>query len=149
MTQQQSTENQASARIPLRLPLHPDINEPLIEQLVRRFYDKVRVDAELGPIFARVITGDWEPHLQTMMAFWSSVTMTTGRYKGMPMPKHVALTDVRPEHFSRWLELFRQTAHELCPTDIADIFIDRADRIAASLSLGMFGVPYTEAMTRT
>jgi truncated hemoglobin YjbI len=47
--------------------------------LVQRFYDRVRVDEVLGPIFATRIK-DWEPHLERMWAFWSSVALMTGRY---------------------------------------------------------------------
>src|SRR5690242_11461624 len=48
------------------------IDETMIESLVRRFYAKVREDAVLGPIFDAKIH-DWEPHLERMCAFWSSV----------------------------------------------------------------------------
>ena len=130
---------------PLRRPVHPDIDEAMIERLVRHFYARVRRDPALGPIFARVIPADWEPHLKTMMAFWSSVMLMSGRYKGQPMPKHIALTDVRPTHFARWLALFEQSARAVCPTDIAALFVDRAQRIAQSLQLGMYGAPELRA----
>jgi len=48
---------------------------------------------------------------------------------------------VRPEHFERWLSLFRQTARQTCPAEIADLFIGRAENIARSLQLGMFFKP--------
>ena len=127
-------------------PLSPSpatgiIDEPMIETLVRAFYARVRVDPELGPIFANVIRGDWEPHLQTMMAFWASVILKTGRFKGQPMVKHRALTLVTPAHFSRWLALFRETAEAVCDVDQAALFIDRAERIAESLQRRMFAAP--------
>jgi hypothetical protein len=64
------------------------ITELMIEKLVRGFYDKVRADEVLGPIFEARIR-DWEPHLQQMFAFWSSVALMTGRYHGTPMVKHM------------------------------------------------------------
>lgn len=128
-------------RKPFREPLHPSIDEVLIEKLVRAFYAKIRADNELGPIFNTVITGDWEPHLQKMFAFWSSLTMLTGRYKGQPMIAHMKLKMVKPEHFDRWLSLFRETANEVCPPPAAAIFIDKAERVAESLKLGMFFKP--------
>ncbi len=127
--------------IPFREPLHPSINEALIEKLVRDFYAKIRADEELGPIFAKVISGDWEPHLQKMFAFWSSLTMLTGRYKGQPMGAHLKLKMVEPQHFDKWLSLFRETANEVCPPPAAAIFIDKAERVAESLKLGMFFKP--------
>jgi hemoglobin len=131
----------ADRPIPFREPLHASIDEALIEKLVRTFYEKIRADAELGPIFAGVITGDWEPHLQKMFAFWSSLTMLTGRYKGQPMVAHMKLKMVESQHFDRWLSLFRETANEICPPPAAAIFVDKAERVAESLKLGLFFKP--------
>jgi len=60
------------------------ISEENICQLVDAFYTKVRADEALAPIFDRAIQ-DWGPHLNKMYAFWSSVMLTTGRYKGNPL----------------------------------------------------------------
>lgn len=123
---------------PRRAPLHPDISEDMIHQLVHSFYDQIRVHDVLGPIFAAQITGDWEPHLAKMCDFWSSVTRMSGRYKGKPMQAHFKIPDLTEEHFEIWLGLFRKTAHDVCPDEIAEIFIDRAEHIAQSLQLGLF-----------
>lgn len=125
---------------PRRQPMHPDIDENVIENLVRDFYGKIRDDAELGPIFDSKIE-DWEPHLRKMMDFWSSVTLMTGRFKGNPMMKHRVLTDVEPAHFDRWLALFRESAKNVATPGAAEVFIGCAERIAGSFKLGMFGVP--------
>lgn len=130
---------------PRRRPLHPAIDEAMIERLVRAFYARVRQDPMLAPIFAKAIPGDWEPHLQTMMAFWSSIMLMSGRYKGQPVPKHQALTDVQEGHFDRWLTLFDQTAREICPPSVADLFQNRATQIAGSLKRAMFDRPTAEA----
>lgn len=111
------------------------IDEIMIEQLVRTFYGKVRSDSLLGPVFAERIH-DWEPHLQRMFAFWSAVTLKSGRYRGQPMALHQPLP-VDGRHFDRWLMLFGQTAAELCPPEAARIFIEAAHRIAESLELGI------------
>lgn len=124
-----------------RLPVHPDIDEEMIDRLVRRFYARVREDDELGPIFADAITGDWEPHLLKIIDFWSSVMLKTGRYQGQPMQKHVALKQVRSDHFGRWLNLFEDTARNELTQEVAQVFSDRAHMIAKSLRLGMFGIP--------
>lgn len=113
------------------------ITEAMIERLVRGFYARVRGDALLAPIFDARIS-DWEPHLAQMCAFWSSVALMTGRYHGAPMPKHVVLP-VDAEHFDRWLELFEETARELCPPEAEAHFVERARRIASSLELGVAG----------
>lgn len=107
-----------------------------IEDLVTTFYARIRKDAELGPIFERVIGDNWTPHLKTMCDFWSSVMNTTGRYKGRPIPAHIKLTGIEPHHFARWLALFGETAENLFDPPLARAFLTRAERIAASLMLG-------------
>ena len=113
------------------------IDEAMIDRLVRAFYAKVRTDELLGPIFAARIR-KWEPHLQRMCAFWSSVVLMSGRYHGTPMAKHLPLP-VNAEHFDRWLALFEDTASEVCPPEAARHFVERARRIAESLELGIAG----------
>ena len=124
-------------------PAAPLTNEQEIELLVRRFYGRIRADEVLGPIFEQVIGDEWEPHLQKMFSFWSSVMLMTGRYKGQPMVAHMRLKSVEPEHFDHWLTLFRETAEETCDTETAAAFLQRAERIANSLKLGMFFNPAT------
>ena len=111
------------------------IDEPMIETLIRAFYARVQKDALLAPIFESRIS-DWEPHLDSMFAFWSSLTLQTGRYHGQPMAKHMPLI-VDGRHFDRWLALFEQTARDLCPPAAAERFIERARRVAESLELGV------------
>ncbi|WP_166306134.1 group III truncated hemoglobin [Bradyrhizobium sp. 2S1] len=111
------------------------ITEAMIERLVHGFYAKVRRDPMLAPVFDARIR-DWDPHLEQMCAFWSSVALMTGRYHGTPMVKHMKLP-VDAVHFDRWLQLFEATAAELCPSVAAEHFIDRARRIAASLEMGV------------
>jgi hemoglobin len=111
------------------------IDEPMIERVVHGFYTKVRQDPMLGPVFdARV--RNWDTHLQKMCQFWSSVALMSGRYHGSPMIKHLPLP-VDAAHFDRWLDLFRQTVRELCPPAAQTHFIERAERIAESLELGI------------
>lgn len=125
------------AEVTARIQAETGIDEAMIEQLMRGFYARVRDDALLGPIFETRIA-DWEPHLRQMTAFWSSVALLTGRYHGQPMPKHLPLP-IGSEHFDRWLRLFEAEARALCPPTAADLFVDRARRIATSLELGIAG----------
>ena len=117
---------------------HPEVDRAFISRLVRTFYDRVRQDARLGPIFAREITGDWEPHLEKMTDFWSSVILKTGDYHGRPVPAHMKIADITPDDFTIWLGIFRDTAEELSAPEVAAVFIDRAERIARSLQLALF-----------
>ena len=111
------------------------LDEAVLTELVHRFYGKVRADAVLGPIFAERIE-DWGPHLERMVAFWSSVALMTGRYHGAPVPKHANLP-VTWSHFEHWLTLFRETAHETCTPDGAAHVIERAERVARSLHIAV------------
>jgi hemoglobin len=117
------------------------VSEDSIRRLVDAFYARVRQDGELAPIFARAIPGEWGPHLDKMYAFWSSVMLTTGRYKGNPLAKHFAIPEMQPALFERWLALFNQTADELFDNDISAEFRAKAARIAESLKLGLFYRP--------
>jgi len=116
-------------------PSLSDLNKPLIEMVVREFYDCIRQDALLGPIFNQAID-DWELHLQTMVRFWSAVMLHDRSYDGRPMPKHIILP-IDARHFDHWLELFGTTVTRLCPVPIADLFLTRATTIARSLEMGV------------
>ncbi|MBO6506194.1 MAG: group III truncated hemoglobin [Kordiimonadaceae bacterium] len=116
------------------------VPDALIHEVVHSFYGRVRQHPVLAPVFNNVIQ-DWNPHLATMVDFWSSVMNTSGRYKGQPMPKHQALDGVSPYHFSVWLGLFEDTVLDLCEPSIAARFIEKSQMISRSLQLGMFGLP--------
>jgi hemoglobin len=120
-----------------RIEAETGIDAPMIARLVDAFYDRVRADPLLGPVFAARIT-DWDPHLEQMRLFWSSVVLMSGAYHGRPMPKHLPLP-VDARHFDRWLDLFEATAADICPPVAATHFIERARRIAESLELGIAG----------
>jgi hemoglobin len=117
------------------------VSEDGIRQLVDAFYVRVRADPELAPIFARAIPGDWEPHLTKMYAFWSSVMLTTGRYKGNPVAKHLIIPDMKPALFDRWLALFHATCREQFDSATSEAFRIKAERIAESLKLALFYRP--------
>ena len=117
------------------------VSEDSICQLVDAFYSRVRADSELAPIFNTAIQGDWKPHLEKMYAFWSSVMLTSGKYKGNPVAKHIAIPGMKPELFTRWLQLFSDTCRELFDDPICEAFRVRAERIAESLKLMLFYRP--------
>ena len=127
------TERQARASA--EIAERTGIDMPMIDRLVRTFYGKVRQDEVLAPVFNAKIA-DWEPHLARMGEFWSSVALMSGIYHGRPMQKHLPLP-VDARHFDRWLQLFREAAHEVCPAVAAAHFIERAERIAQSLEMGI------------
>jgi len=111
------------------------IDEAFIDRLVRTFYARAKTDPLLGPVFAARIQ-DWEPHLKTIIDFWSGVMLKTGRYRGNPLAMHVDLP-IRDEHFARWIALFTATAEELGGAEAAKAFGARAQMIGESLKLGI------------
>jgi hemoglobin len=117
------------------------IDDAYISELVETFYARVRADATLGPIFEKEIGGHWAPHLARMKDFWASVAMNAGRYNGKPVPAHAKLTGVDATHFQTWLGLFQQVLEDTAPSpDAVPYFMERAQRIARSLQLAMFGL---------
>lgn len=114
------------------------IDEEQLEKLVEQFYAHVRADDELGPIFNDTID-DWPEHLEKLTAFWSSVMLTSGRYKGQPVPAHRKhVTRITPALFERWLGLWKITTNEMMPVDAAAALQAKAARIAESLQLALF-----------
>lgn len=113
------------------------ITEERISDLVEGFYEKIRSDALLGPIFNEKIT-NWPPHLARMKDFWTSIAIESGRFHGNPMIKHLAIPDIERSHFNHWLALFDQTLPEVMPNAAACQFLsERAARIAESLMTGI------------
>lgn len=114
------------------------IDENSLARLVNAFYARVRTDAELGPIFNDAVH-DWPEHLEKLTHFWSSVMLTSGRYKGQPMPAHLKHRDrITPALFDRWLALWKQTSDELMEPEAAAALQSKAARIAESLQLALF-----------
>ncbi|MDH6233899.1 hemoglobin [Mesorhizobium soli] len=118
--------------------LPEQLDEQMIHDVVHGFYDEIRKDALLGPVFNGAIAPhDWPRHLAKMCDFWSSLMLRTGRYDGRPLPPHLALPGLGEHHFRRWLGLFRATVRNLCPPEIAALFMERAFRIAHSFRLAL------------
>jgi hemoglobin len=111
------------------------IDERSLATLVDRFYDKVRADPALGPIFNAAVH-DWDEHKRTLVSFWSSVALGTQSYRGSPMSAHRA-QPIRGEHFDRWLELWRETVREQFEEAPATRMIGYAERIGSSLRMGL------------
>ena len=114
------------------------LTQESITTLVNEFYEGVRADPELGPVFEAAID-DWPPHLARMVEFWSTIMLGTKSFQGNVYGKHMALPGVQPQHFQRWLALFQQTVDRLFAPEVAGEFRLVAGRIAQSLQYGFFG----------
>ena len=67
------------------------LDETAIACLVDTFYERVREDALLGPVFNAAVH-DWPAHKRTLTDFWCSVALRANRYRGNPMGVHRALS---------------------------------------------------------
>jgi hemoglobin len=110
-----------------------------IQTLVDQFYGDVRADPLIGPVFNDAIGELWDEHLARMVEFWSTVMLGTRNFQGNVFGKHMALSGVKPEHFSRWLSIFFATTDRLFAPAVAHEFQLVGKRIAASLQYGFFG----------
>ncbi|MDC9822865.1 group III truncated hemoglobin [Devosia sp. ZB163] len=114
----------------------PELDEAMVRAVVESFYAKARRDDVIGPVFNRVIPDEeWPAHLDKITDFWSSMLLGTGRYRGRPMPAHIAIPELADPHFQRWLSLFRMTVEELCPPAVAALFVERAEVIGNNFRL--------------
>jgi hemoglobin len=104
--------------------------------LVNLFYDRVRDDDILGPIFDDIVHVDWATHLPRMYDFWESVLFARATFKGAPLIVHRALAQhapLTPTAFRRWVVLFQSTVDDLFSGAIAEHAKKSAVRIAASM----------------
>ncbi|WP_027211147.1 group III truncated hemoglobin [Burkholderia sp. WSM2232] len=116
--------------------------EANIRELVYAFYDRVRADPLLGPVFDATLAGRWDDHLPKMCTFWASLVLGAKQYRGNVQQAHQPLAGVEPQHFSRWLYLFLDTVESRYEPAAAVRFMEPALRIAQSLQLSRFGWDY-------
>jgi hemoglobin len=106
-----------------------------IARLVDRFYERVRADPVLGPVFNPAVE-DWDEHKRLLTAFWSSVALGARSYRGNPMAAHRPHA-ITAGHFRHWLALWEDTARaELAPAQAAQM-VEYAQRIGRSLRYGL------------
>jgi hemoglobin len=115
------------------------LNTASISTLVHEFYDAVRADPVLFPVFDQAIGANWSPHLDRMVDLWSTVMLGTKQFQGNVFGKHMLLDGITHDHFTRWLALFTATSKRLFAPAVADEFQATAARIARSLEYGFFG----------
>lgn len=105
-----------------------------IGAVVARFYAQVREHPTLAQPFGRV--ADWSEHLSHLTHFWW-VSLGGKRYLDYRynVPQRHAAAGFTPALLSDWLALFRETLHANLPADLAEEWLQRAERIGQSLSL--------------
>ena len=107
-----------------------------IERLVNQFYERVKADLLIGPVFTEIARVNWEKHLPLMCDFWENAILFTGTYQGNPMDLHKHLHKAMPllqEHFQQWNHLFITTVDGLFSGEKALLAKQRALKISAIL----------------
>lgn len=121
----------------------PDITTRAdIEQLIIRFYDKVKRDDTIGYIFNDIAKTNWEHHIPLIVDFWEGILLDTTSYRRNAMDIHYQLNKKEPfrkEFFDRWLQLFRETLNELFEGEKAELAWKRARGIADLMAFKMLG----------
>src|SRR5690554_98024 len=115
-------------------------NRADVSQLVHSFYDKIRADEVLGPIFNAHLTDEqWPPHLEKLTDFWETNLFGIPKFKGKPpmgdRKLDLALNyGVTREHFAHSLRLSFQTLDQL----FVGKFAHRAKNAPRKMSTGLF-----------
>lgn len=113
------------------------ITEESIEVLIRAFYEKVRRDPQLSPIFSAAIGDRWDAHIAKICSFWAWAMRISKAYRGDMLAVHQRLGRLPPELFERWLSLFNETVSEHFTDGPAAALRDRAQKTAKNLHLAL------------
>lgn len=100
-----------------------------VKILVDDFYNRIRANELLAPIFNGIIGEHWEKHLQRMYDFWQTILLETPVYNGSPFLKHEKLP-ISKAHFDVWIELWNQTIEDHFKGEKADEAKWRAARMS-------------------
>lgn len=117
-------------------------NREDVFKLVDTFYQKIRSDELLSPIFESHID-DWPKHLNRLTDFWETNLFFVRKFKGNPLLKHQivdASTDytINELHFGTWLNLWFETTDELFIGEKAEMVKNRARQIGTFFHVNLF-----------
>lgn len=113
--------------------------------LVHTFYEKVREDELIGPIFNRIIQGEeeWKEHEEKLTDFWESTIFFKGLYRGNPVKVHNSVDEkegfkIDHNHFGRWQLIWIANIQEKFEGENATMAKNKARNMAHHLFLHMF-----------
>ena len=117
-------------------------NREDVNLVVTTFYDKIRKDALLSPIFNERIT-HWDKHLAHLTDFWESSLFFVNKYKGNPLEKHIQVdtaikNTINEQHFGVWLNYWIQTLDELFEGEKVNIAKNRARKMGTFIYIKLF-----------
>lgn len=107
-----------------------------VDLLVRRFYQKVREDGVLGPVFDHVVS-NWDRHLVHLSDFWEMILFQSGPGAGKFNPAQVHREvdrewdhGISQVHFGIWLQLWFETIDGYFVGEKAELAKEHARRMA-------------------
>lgn len=117
-------------------------NRKDIKTLVIAFYEKVKVDPDLGPFFNSTIK-NWDEHYEILTDFWEQQLLGTKSYLRNPIVAHQEVDQksnykITNVHFGLWLNLWFATLDELFEGDLVWIAKNRAQKMSTMLFLKLF-----------
>jgi truncated hemoglobin YjbI len=115
------------------------VTEEELARLVEVFYAAAKADRLIGPVFNGTVR-DWDAHARTVANFWSRGLLGTTRYNGHPFTAHLSL-GLTPEHFDRWVALFRVSANEVLQPEAAAFAIGKVEHMSTCFQTGLFLPP--------
>nr|WP_294504849.1 group III truncated hemoglobin [uncultured Rhodopila sp.] len=120
--------------------------EEELARLVEVFYAAAKADPLIGPVFNGTVA-DWDAHARTVANFWSRSMLGTTRYNGHPFTPHLRL-GLTPDHFDRWVALFRTSATAVLQPEAAAYAIGKVEHMSTCFQTGLF-LPPIEARAAT
>ena len=122
--------------------MEAQIQKPTIEtredvkNLVFKFYDIIKLDEKLGPIFLEIIPTDkWSSHIEKLTDFWMAQLFGIMNFKGNPVQAHRDVDkhfnhSISQDHFTHWLGLWFATVDGLYTGEKALLAKQRAQNMA-------------------
>jgi hemoglobin len=108
----------------------PDSERARLRTLVHAFYDELRRDDDIGPLFERAIGHDWQSHLDRMVEFWATLMLGSRSFTGDVFGRHMAIRGLEPAMFARWQAVWKKHTEALFePARAAEL-----QRIAAGIT---------------
>ncbi len=117
-------------------------NRQDVHRLVSAFYDRIRRDIYLGPIFNKHVE-DWPHHLNHLTDFWEGNLFFKKIFKGRPLQVHKRVDRdenyvINEHHFGIWLNHWVQTVDSLYEGEVATMAKFRARKIGTFFLVQMF-----------
>ncbi|MCF6232835.1 MAG: group III truncated hemoglobin [Rhodobacteraceae bacterium] len=132
-------------KLPPRFPITRDQIETVVEQ----FYERVRKNPVIGPVFLESLTESreiWAPHEAKIAGFWANAILHERSYDGNPMMIHAGISALKPEMFDVWLDLFADTLRQTLPEPTAAAWEALARKIGRGLRMGVESAAHDPTM---